>query len=149
MESYLAIITRNLHTVVFFCKGIVVGSSNSTSIASPHYNNIYHKSLPGARCSWQISTTNGYILQLTFDNMSMPSCSGCSCSYVEVRDGNTSDDPHIGTYCDGRRSSLVSSTGNQMFVDILAVSSTTVFEQQSSLRKVSPSYHHVGAETRS
>ena len=33
--------------------------------------------------------------------------------------------------------------------DILAVSSTTVFEQQSSLRKVSPSYHHVGAETRS
>ena len=104
-----------LQTVIFL-EGIFVGSSSSSSIASPNYLSIYHTSSPGDTCSWEISTANGYILQLTFDKMSISSCSGCYCGYVEVRDGSTSGDPILGRYCNGNRPSLVSSKGSAMFV---------------------------------
>ena len=101
----------------FLFQEIFVGSSSSSSIASPNYYNIYYTSSPGMTCSWQIETTKGYILQLTFDKMSIPSCSGCSCGYVKVRDGSTSSAPLLGTYCNGNYPSLVSSKGNQMFIN--------------------------------
>ena len=101
----------------FLFQGIFVGSSSSSSIASPNYYNLYHSSSAGMICLWQIETTKGYILQLTFDKMSIPSCSGCSCGYVKVWDGSTSSAPLLGSYCNGNYPSLVSSKGNQMFID--------------------------------
>ena len=103
-------------TCYYFLKGIFVGSSSSSSIGSPDYYNDYHTSSPGVTCSWKISTANGYILQLTFDKMSISSCSGCSCGYLEVRDGSTSGDPILGRYCNENRPSLVLSKGSEMFV---------------------------------
>ena len=101
----------------FLFQEIFVGSYSSSSIASPIYYNIYYTSSPWVTCSWQIETTKGYILQLTFDKMSIPSCSGCSCGYVKVRDGSTSSALLLGTYCNGNYPSLVSSKGNQMFIN--------------------------------
>ena len=121
--------TLTLHTVIdlltylliylfiyCFLQAIPVESSSSFSIASPYYYDIYPTTSFAVTCSWKISTANGYILQLTFDKMSISSCSGCSCGYVEVRDGRTSSGPLTGTYCDRNRPSSVSSKGRQMFV---------------------------------
>ena len=110
----------------FLFQGIFVGSSSSSSIASPNYI-FYHTSSPGVTCSWQIETTKGYILQLTFDKMSISSCSACSCGYVKVRDGSTSSAPLLGSYCNGNYPSLVSSKGNQMFIDYYGISSYSSF----------------------
>jgi len=97
-----------------FFQGIFVGSSSSTSIASPSYNYYYYTS----SCTWKIDTTEGYILQLTFDKMSITNnCADSCCSgYVEVRDGGTSNDPLLGTFCSGNYHKKESSKGNQMFV---------------------------------
>ena len=94
-----------------------MGRSSSSSIASPNYFNVFHTSSPRTSCSWQIQTSSGYILELTFEKMSITGCSGCSCGYVKVFDGITSSDPLIGTFCDKNSPSLVSSKGTDMFIE--------------------------------
>ena len=108
--------TEYLWTIDFFFQGIFVQRSSSSSIASPNYLNFFHTSSPGMSCSWEIETSNGYILELTFDKMSISSCSGCSCGYVRIFDGISSNSPLIGTFCGGNSPSLISSKGSDMFV---------------------------------
>ena len=120
-----------------FFRGILVGRSRSTSIASPTYNNYYYTSSPGMTCTWKIDTTDGYILQLTFDKMSITSnCYDTCCNgYVEVRDGGTSSDPLLGTLCSGNYLGKVSSKGNHMFVKYYGRHSHDSFQATVSSKK--------------
>jgi len=121
-----------------FFQGRFVGSSSSTSITSPSYNNYYYTSSPGnLTCTWKIDTTEGYILQLTFDKMSITSnCyDGCCNGYVQVRDGGTSNDPLLGTFCGARIYRNVSSRGNQMFVKYYGRYSDDSFQATVSSKK--------------
>lgn len=75
---------------------------------------------PDTTCRWHIATTEGYTLELKFDDMSISGCHECSCGYVKVRDGSGSSAPSIGSFCSGNLPSVVSSTGNHMFIRFYA-----------------------------
>lgn len=68
-------------------------------------------------CTVQIDTTEGFVLELTFDEMSIRSCSTCSCGHVKGKDGSTSYAPTVGIYCNGNYPNLVSSTGTHMRIE--------------------------------
>ena len=70
----------------------------------------------------------GYILELSFDEMSISSCSGCSCGYVKVRDGSSSSDPLLGNFCDYSSAETVTSTGNHLFVEFYSQNSWSNFQ---------------------
>lgn len=103
-------------------------SSRSTSIKSSAARSYLYTLVPYTTCTWQIQTTKGYTVELTFDDMAIFSCSDCSCGYVTVRDGSGSSADHIGTFCNGNYPSVVSSAGNYMFIKFYAQSSFDFFE---------------------
>ncbi|XP_078369242.1 tolloid-like protein 2 isoform X1 [Oculina patagonica] len=101
-------------------KTIYIQSSGSTSVSSSAGRAERYTVPPHTACLWQIATTEGYTLELTFDDMniySKYSCSDCSCGYVRVRDGSGSSAQSLGTFCDGNIPSVVSSTGNHIFIE--------------------------------
>ncbi|XP_078371393.1 tolloid-like protein 2 [Oculina patagonica] len=89
---------------------IFVKSSSSASISSPK------RDVPATSCTFQIDTTEGYILELSFEHMSISSCSSCSCGYINVRDGSSSTAQLLGTFCNENYHGTISSTGNHMYV---------------------------------
>ena len=66
-------------------------------------------------------------MQLMFDTMNIRSCSDCSCGYVQVRDGSGSSSQLLGTFCDTNNPSVVSSTGNHMFIKFMSRDSWDFF----------------------
>ncbi|KAL9972974.1 hypothetical protein ACROYT_G019375 [Oculina patagonica] len=99
----------------FSHKSIYLQSSGSTFVSSSVSHDAIHTVAPDTTCTWQIATTEGYTLELTFDDMSISCCSDYLCGYVRVRDGGSTA-RSLGTFCDGNIPSVVSSTGNQMFI---------------------------------
>jgi len=97
-----------------------VESSRSTSIKSSAANSYRYTLKPYTTCTWQIETTKGYIVQLTFDDMAIRSCSDCSCGYVRVRDGSGLSAQSFGTFCNNNYPTVVASTGNHMFIEFYA-----------------------------
>ena len=95
-------------------------SSTSTSINSAAVRPGIYTLEPYRTCTWQIETTKGYTVQLMFDTMNIRSCSDCSCGYVQVRDGSGSSSQLLGTFCDTNNPSVVSSTGNHMFIKFMS-----------------------------
>lgn len=104
-----------------------VGSSRSLFIVSPTHHG---SSDIVTTCSWEISTTKGYILQLTIENMTISSCNASCCAYryIQARDGIELSDPLLGTYCDGSHPGLVSTKGNQMFIKYYGRNSRDAFQ---------------------
>lgn len=90
-------------------------SSSSTTIRSGD-GGYWNTRAPYSSCTFKISTKKGYNLELSLDNMSMNSCSSCSCGYLKVRDGSSSSDPLLGVYCGSLSYGTVTSTGNHLFV---------------------------------
>ena len=87
-----------------------------------------HTVAPGARCTWKISTTEGYTLELKFDEIHISSCSGCSCGHVTVKDGSRSSARSLGTFCNGNIPSVVSSTENHLYILFYAESRWDYFK---------------------
>ena len=113
-----------------------VKSSSSLSIASsPNIDGYYPTSLPGRTCTFKIGTTNDFILELTFEKMSISSCSSCSCGYVKVRDGTSSTAPLLGTFCNKNRHDVVTTKGNHMFVEYYASGRQDTFKATISSKK--------------
>ena len=126
-----------MNHVIFF-QGISVGSSSSSSISSPLGDHYYHTKSPKTTCTFQIDTTTGYILELSFDDMSISSCSSCSCGYVKVRDGSSSSAKLLGIYCNGNYQGTVSSEGNHMFVEYYGYYSGDSFKATVRSKKGTP-----------
>ncbi len=106
-----------------FLLGIYIQSSGSTSVSSSAGRRVRYTVPPDTTCTWQIATTEGYTLELKFDEMSISgkySCYECSCGYVRVMDGYGSSARSLGTFCDENIPSVVSSTGNHMFIKYYA-----------------------------
>ena len=101
--------------------------SSSLSIASPTYQASPEMT---TTCSWQISTREGYILQLVFRNLTISKCDETCCPYryIQARDGNGLRDSLLGTYCGGNYPSEVSTTGNQIYVKYYGLYSNDTFE---------------------
>ncbi|KAL9972975.1 hypothetical protein ACROYT_G019376 [Oculina patagonica] len=102
---------------------IYIQSSGSTSVSSSAGRRVRYTVPPDTTCTWQIATTEGYTLELKFDEMSISgkySCYECSCGYVRVMDGYGSSARSLGTFCDENIPSVVSSTGNHMFIKYYA-----------------------------
>ncbi|KAL9972970.1 hypothetical protein ACROYT_G019371 [Oculina patagonica] len=118
-ETYEAF-TLQFSTLFLHSSAIYIQSSGSTSVSSSAGRAERYTVPPHTACLWQIATTEGYTLELTFDDMniySKYSCSDCSCGYVRVRDGSGSSAQSLGTFCDGNIPSVVSSTGNHIFIE--------------------------------
>lgn len=113
--------------LVYLFQGVDVGSSRSLFIVSPTHHG---SSNIVTTCSWEISTTKGYILQLTIENMTISSCNASCCAYryIQARDGIELSDPLLGTYCDGSHPGLVSTKGNQMFIKYYGRNSRDAFQ---------------------
>ncbi|XP_078371388.1 dorsal-ventral patterning protein tolloid-like [Oculina patagonica] len=122
-------------------KRIFVESSGSASISSPNQDDYYHTNPPRMSCTFQIDTATGYILELSFDDMSIPSCSSCSCGYVKVWDGSSSTAEFLGTYCNDNYRNTIPSTGNHMFVKYYNYFSRDSF--RATIRSKKGSSRHV------
>lgn len=85
---------------------------------------------PYTTCTLQIDTTHAFVLELTFNEMSITSCSTCSCGHVQVRDGSSSDAPLLGIFCNTNYNerSPVSTTGNHMRIEYYAYSESDYFQ---------------------
>lgn len=121
---------------MFFPLVLSVKSSSSLSIASsPDIDGYYPTSLPRTTCTFKIDTTNGFILELSFEKMSISSCSSCSCGYVKVRDGMSSTSPLLGTFCSENHHDVVTSKGNHMFLEYYASRRQDTFKATISSKK--------------
>lgn len=116
--------TSGYHSTVYTCNSyqrtirIYVGkSSGSKTIQSPNYN---YPSSSRRLCSYVIETAEGYVLRLTFVRMSISSCSGCSCGYVQVDEGSngkySSGSSLLGKFCNGHYPTTVTARSNKMTV---------------------------------
>ena len=112
----------------FSIQGIYVGkSSGSKTIQSPNYRRYYDNS-----CSYEIETAEGYVLRLTFVRMSISSCSGCSCGYVQVYEGSngkySSGSSLLGKFCNGHYPTTVTTRSNKMSVYFYSDNSYNTFQ---------------------
>ncbi|KAM7440594.1 hypothetical protein ABFA07_010278 [Porites harrisoni] len=116
--------TFGYHSTVYTCHSyqrtirIYVGkSSGSKTIQSPNYN---YPSSSRRSCSYKIETAEGYVLRLTFVRVSISSCSGCSCGYVQVHEGSngnySSGSSLLGKFCNGHYPTTVTTRSNKMTV---------------------------------
>lgn len=111
---------NRLFLIFFSVQGIYVGkSSGSKTIQSPNYNGYYYNYYPTSSsrrsCSFEIDTAEGYVLRLTFVRVSILSCSGCSCGYVQVYEGS-SGSSLLGKFCSGHYPTTVTTRSNKMSV---------------------------------
>lgn len=120
----------------FFLSDLFVEGTSSKSIASsPNIDGYYPTSLPRTTCTFKIDTTKGYILELSFEKMSISSCSKCSCGYVKVRDGSSLTAQLLGTYCSENYHDEVTTKGNHMFVEYYASRRSDTFKATISSKK--------------
>ncbi|CAH3196661.1 unnamed protein product, partial [Porites evermanni] len=126
--------TSGYHSTVYTCNSylrtirIYVGkSSGSKTIQSPNYRRYYDNS-----CSYEIETAEGYVLRLTFVRMSISSCSGCSCGYVQVYEGSngkySSGSSLLGKFCNGHYPTTVTTRSNKMSVYFYSDNSYNTFQ---------------------
>ncbi|XP_022795753.1 bone morphogenetic protein 1-like [Stylophora pistillata] len=114
-------------------------SSSSTTIRSGD-GGFWNTRAPYSSCTFKISTKKGYNLELSLDNMSMNSCSSCSCGYLKVRDGSSSSDPLLNEYCGTLSYGTVTSTGNHLFVVFYSHYSANSFRATVRSRYSSSTY---------
>ena len=135
MISARVILTSPLNINVIFLSDLFVESSSSSTIASgSDIDGYYPTSLPQMTCTFKISTTKGYILELNFKKMSISSCSSCSCGHVKLRDGSSSTSRLLGTYCNGNYHD-VTTEGNNMFVEYYASGRLDTFKATITSKK--------------
>ncbi|XP_035388894.1 deleted in malignant brain tumors 1 protein [Electrophorus electricus] len=82
--------------------------SGSGSLTSPFYPNYYHDR---SNCEWQLSAPAGQRIFLSFVDLDLERC--CSCDYVRVYDGPSTNSPLLATMCfNDTRQNFHSSSSN-------------------------------------
>uniref|UniRef100_A0A8C5HD89 Cubilin n=1 Tax=Gouania willdenowi TaxID=441366 RepID=A0A8C5HD89_GOUWI len=100
------------------CGGLMTTTSGAFS--SPNYPLTYH---PNAECYWNIRTSQGSQLQLTFSDFSLESSSNCNYDYLAVHDGNSSSAPELAKLCGSQLPSSINASSNQLFIKLRTDSS--------------------------
>uniref|UniRef100_A0A672HTS6 Cubilin (intrinsic factor-cobalamin receptor) n=1 Tax=Salarias fasciatus TaxID=181472 RepID=A0A672HTS6_SALFA len=83
--------------------------------SSPNYPLPYH---PNAECYWNIRTSQGSQLQLSFSDFHLESSSGCSFEYLAVYSGNSSHAPEVARLCGSQPPSVINSLSNQLYIKL-------------------------------
>uniref|UniRef100_A0A3Q2TAZ9 Cubilin n=1 Tax=Fundulus heteroclitus TaxID=8078 RepID=A0A3Q2TAZ9_FUNHE len=100
------------------CGGTLTTASGG--LASPNYPLPYH---PNAECYWNIRTSQGSQLQLSFSDFHLESSSSCSFDYLAVYDGNSSSAPELAKLCGTSPPSPINSSSNQLYIKLRTDSS--------------------------
>lgn len=95
------------------CGGMLTTASGAFS--SPNYPLAYH---PNAECYWNIRTSQGSQLQLSFSDFHLESSSTCLYDYLAVYDGNSSSTPELAKLCGSQLPSTINSSSNQLYVKL-------------------------------
>ncbi|CAL1576609.1 unnamed protein product [Knipowitschia caucasica] len=98
------------------------GSLNSASggFSSPNYPLPYH---PNAECYWDVRTSAGSELLLSFSDFHLETSAACAYDYVAVYDGSSSQAPQLAHLCGSDVPSPISASGNQLYVKLRTDSS--------------------------
>ncbi|KAM4718445.1 cubilin [Anableps anableps] len=95
------------------CGGTLTTASGGLS--SPNYPLPYH---PNAECYWNIRTSQGSQLQLSFSDFHLESSSSCSYDYLAVHDGNSSSSPELAKLCGTGLPRAINSSSNQLYIKL-------------------------------
>jgi len=70
------------------------------------------------RCEWRITNDDpSLVLQLSFANFSLETCTNCDCDFIKVYDGPTPDEANrLLTWCSDFPPDAVTASGQQMYV---------------------------------
>nr|XP_020470999.1 cubilin [Monopterus albus] len=90
-------------------------TTESGAFSSPNYPLPYH---PNAECYWNIRTSHGNQLLLSFSDFHLESSSGCSYDYLAVYDGNSSHAPELAKLCGSQLPSTINSSTHQLYVKL-------------------------------
>ena len=82
------------------CPNLTTLDESSGVITSPFYPRRYPKN---QRCSWQIIASKGKRIVLDIEYMHIGDCGDCSCDYLEVDYGLSSDGVSTGRKCGSSR----------------------------------------------
>ncbi|XP_054878715.1 cubilin isoform X1 [Poeciliopsis prolifica] len=100
------------------CGGTLTTASGGLS--SPNYPLPYH---PNAECYWNIKTSQGSQVQLSFSSFHLESSSSCSYDYLAVHDGNSSSAPELARLCGTELPRPINSSSNQLYIKLRTDSS--------------------------
>uniref|UniRef100_A0A3B5L191 Cubilin n=1 Tax=Xiphophorus couchianus TaxID=32473 RepID=A0A3B5L191_9TELE len=100
------------------CGGTLTTASGGLS--SPNYPLPYH---PNAECYWNIRTSQGSQVQLSFSGFHLESSSSCSYDYLAVHDGNSSSAPELAKLCGTELPRPINSSRNQLYIKLRTDSS--------------------------
>uniref|UniRef100_A0A4W6DZH6 CUB domain-containing protein n=1 Tax=Lates calcarifer TaxID=8187 RepID=A0A4W6DZH6_LATCA len=100
------------------CGGTLTTASGGFS--SPNYPLPYH---PNSECYWNIRTSQGSQLLLSFSDFHLESSASCSYDYLAVYDGNSSSAPELARLCGSQPPSTFSASSNQLYVKLRTDSS--------------------------
>ncbi|CAH1989272.1 unnamed protein product [Acanthoscelides obtectus] len=101
-----------LEWALFGCGGHLRG--NSGSITSPNYPDIYPKN---TKCEWLIEVAYGYSIEIEFQELEVETEPSCIYDHVKIYNGMDNTYTLLTTVCHQRKSTIVSSTGNFMFIE--------------------------------
>ncbi|XP_066431073.1 deleted in malignant brain tumors 1 protein-like [Eleutherodactylus coqui] len=76
-------------------------------IRSPFFPNLYP---PNAHCTWEIQTSAGYHVELSFQHLELESSNGCIYDWVKLYDGPPRNSSLLATVCTSANSSYSSSS---------------------------------------
>ncbi|XP_068604308.1 cubilin [Brachionichthys hirsutus] len=100
------------------CGGTLTTASGAFS--SPNFPLPYH---PNAECYWNIKTSQGNQLLLSFSDFHLESSSTCTFDYLAVYDGDSSSAPELGKFCGNQLPSSINSSGNELYIKLRTDSS--------------------------
>ncbi|XP_050497170.1 cubilin-like [Diabrotica virgifera virgifera] len=96
---------------IFGCGGIL--KKNSGTITSPNYPYSYP---PSVICEWRIEVDFGQSIEIEFHEIDVEKDTSCDFDSVSVYNGIDDTYNLLATICRQKRTSIISSTGNYMFV---------------------------------
>ncbi|CAG9816798.1 unnamed protein product [Phaedon cochleariae] len=100
-----------LEWVIFGCGGHL--KKNTGTIASPNYPDPYPTSV---ECEWLIEVDFGYSVEIEFHEVDVEKESSCQFDSVKVYNGMDSTYNLLSTICKQKKPTVITSTGNFMFV---------------------------------
>ncbi|VEN57932.1 unnamed protein product, partial [Callosobruchus maculatus] len=101
-----------LEWTLFGCGGHLKG--NKGFITSPNYPHPYPKN---TKCEWLIEVAYGYSVEIEFQELEVESDASCIYDHIKVYNGMDSTYTLLTTVCSQKRNTVVSTTGNFMFIE--------------------------------
>ena len=89
MESFLFLLTLSPFTLLAVCPNMATLNETSGVLISPYYPRPYPSN---EKCSWKIIASKGERILLFIEDISIADCgSSCTCDYLEIQNGSSSD----------------------------------------------------------